>query len=129
LPPEDISFPRGLNGLNKYSDSLTLYKSSTPIHVKGAILYNHYLKEKNLTKKYPLIQEGEKIKFAYLKMPNPLKNTVISYPSRLPKEFDMDQFIDYNIQFEKSFIEPIKIILDCIGWKTEKQNTLEDFFS
>jgi DNA polymerase elongation subunit (family B) len=129
LPPEDISFPRGLNGLNKYSDALTLYKPSTPIHVKGAILYNHFLKEKNLTKKYPLIQEGEKIKFAYLKKPNPFKDTVISYPSRLPKEFDMDQYIDYNIQFEKSFVEPLKIILDCIGWKTEKQNTLEDFFS
>ena len=128
LPPEDISFPRGLNGLNKYSDALTLYKPSTPIHVKGAILYNHFLKEHNLTKKYPLIQEGEKIKFAYLKMPNPFKNTVVSYPTRLPKEFDLDRFIDYNIQFEKSFVEPLKIILDCIGWKTEKQNTIEDFF-
>jgi len=128
LPPEDISFPRGLNGLKTYSDSVLLYKKGTPIHVKGAILYNHNIKQLNLTKKYPLIQEGEKIKFTYLKMPNPFKDTVISYPSRLPKEFNLDSFIDYDLQFEKSFLEPIRIILDCMNWKTEKINSLEDFF-
>jgi DNA polymerase elongation subunit (family B) len=129
LPPEDISFPRGINGLSKYSDSNSLYKSGTPIHVKGAILYNHYLKEMKLTKKYPLIQEGEKIKFSYLIMPNPFKDTVISYPTRLPKEFDISKYIDYTTQFEKTFLEPIKVILDCMGWSTEKQTTLDDFFN
>jgi DNA polymerase elongation subunit (family B) len=129
LPPEDISFPRGINGLSKYSDSNSLYKSGTPIHVKGAILYNHYLKEMKLTKKYPLIQEGEKIKFSYLIMPNPFKDTVISYPTRLPKEFNISKYIDYNTQFEKTFLEPIKVILDCMGWSTEKQTTLDDFFN
>ena len=128
LPAEEISFPRGLNGLAKYSDAATLYKLGTPIHVKGAILYNHYLKQKNLTKKYPLIQEGEKIKFTYLKMPNPFKDTVISYPSRLPKEFELQEYIDYDMQFDKAFLEPIKVILDCMGWTTEKVSTLEDFF-
>jgi DNA polymerase elongation subunit (family B) len=129
LPPEDISFPRGLNGLAKYSDGNQLYKLGTPIHVKGAIIYNHTLKEMNLTKKYPLIQEGEKVKFSYLKMPNPLKDTVISYPARLPKEFDIHKYIDYDTQFEKTFLEPIKVILDCMNWSTEKRSTLEDFFS
>ncbi len=129
LPVEEISFPRGLNGLNTYSDKGTLYKKGTPIHVKGAILYNHNLKEKNLTKKYPLIQEGEKVKFTYLKMPNPFKDTVISYPSRLPKEFQLQDYIDYDMQFDKAFLEPIKIILDCMGWKTEKTSSIEDFFS
>ncbi len=129
LPPEDISFPRGINGLSKYSGSNSLYKSGTPIHVKGAILYNHYLKEMKLTKKYPLIQEGEKIKFSYLIMPNPFKDTVISYPTRLPKEFNISKYIDYNTQFEKTFLEPIKVILDCMGWSTEKQTTLDDFFN
>jgi DNA polymerase elongation subunit (family B) len=128
LPAEEISFPRGLNGLAKYSDAATLYKLGTPIHVKGAILYNHYLKQKNLTKKYPLIQEGEKIKFTYLKMPNPFKDTVISYPTRLPKEFDLQEYIDYDMQFDKAFLEPIKVILDCMKWSTEKVSTLEDFF-
>ena len=129
LPPEDISSPRGVNGLNKYYDASTLYKSGTPIHVKGAILYNHYLKEKGLTKKYPLIQEGEKLKYSYLKTPNHFKDTVISFPGRLPKEFDLDKYIDYDTQFEKAFLEPIKIILDCMGWTTEKVSSLEDFFS
>jgi DNA polymerase elongation subunit (family B) len=129
LPPEDISSPRGCNGLAKYYDSVTLYKLGTPIHVKGAILYNHYLKEKGLTKKYPLIQEGEKLKYSYLKTPNHFKNTVISFPGRLPKEFGLDNYIDYDLQFEKSFIEPIKVILDCMGWTTEKISSLEDFFS
>jgi DNA polymerase elongation subunit (family B) len=129
LPPEEISFPRGLNGLNKYSDAATLYKLGTPIHVKGAILYNNFLNQNNLTKKYPLIQEGEKVKFTYLKMPNHFKDTVISYPSRLPKELGLHDYIDYDMQFDKAFLEPIKVILDCMGWSTEKVSTLEDFFS
>ena len=129
LPPEEISFPRGLNGLNKYSDALSLYKLGTPIHVKGAILYNNFLKQHNLTKKYQLIQEGEKIKFTYLKMPNPFKDTVISYPNRLPTELGLDNYIDYDLQFNKAFIEPLRVILDCMDWKIEKVSSLEDFFS
>jgi len=129
LPVEEISFPRGLNGLNTYSDSLSLYKKGTPIHVKGAILHNHYLKQKGLDKKYPLIQEGEKVKFTYLKMPNPFKDMVVSYPGRLPKEFELQNYIDYDTQFSKAFLEPIKVVLDCMGWKTEKVSSLEDFFA
>jgi DNA polymerase elongation subunit (family B) len=129
LPPEDVAFPRGINGLKDYSDSATLYKKGTPIHVRGAILYNFMLKEKNLTKSYPLIQEGEKLKFTYLKTPNPLKEDVISFPVRLPKEMGLNEYVNYDLQFDKSFIEPIKVILNCIGWKTEKQSSLEDFFA
>ena len=128
LPAEEISFPRGMNGLKEYSDSATLYKKGTPIHVKGAILYNHFLKQYNLTTKYPLIQEGEKIKFTYLKTPNPFKDSVVSYPSRLPKELGLQNYIDYDLQFEKTFLDPIKIILVSIGWETEKQSTLGSFF-
>lgn len=129
LPPEEISFPRGLNGLREYSDSVMLYKKGTPIHVKGAILYNHYLKQRGLDKKYPLIQEGEKLKFTYLKQPNPFKDTVISYPGRLPEEFGLHDFVDYDMQFDKSYLEPVKTILDCIGWNHEKVSTLDGFFS
>jgi len=129
LSVEDISFPRGLNGLLKYTDSLSLYKPSTPIHVRGAILYNHYLKEYDLTKKYPLIQEGEKVKYCYLKTPNHFKETVISFPSRLPKEFKLDYCIDYNMQFSKAFLEPIDVILKCINWTPEKVSSLDSFFN
>jgi len=128
LPPEEISFPRGLNGLNTYSDSVTLYKKGTPIHVRGAILYNHNLKLLGLEKKYPLIQDGEKLKFTYLKLPNHFKEDVVSYPSRIPPEFGLDDYIDYDVQFDKAFLDPIKVILDCMGWKAEKTNSLEAFF-
>jgi DNA polymerase elongation subunit (family B) len=128
LPVEDISFPRGVNNLAEYRDSVGIYKKGTPIHVKGALLYNDYLKQKNLTTTYPLIKEGEKLKFTYLKTPNPIKDTVISFPTRLPKEFDLQKYIDYNIQFEKAFIEPVSVILNCMGWTSEKSNSLESFF-
>lgn len=129
LPVEDISFPRGITNLVKYTDSVSLYRKSTPIHVKGAILYNHYLKEYKLDKRYPLIHEGEKLKYVYLKMPNHIKDFVISYPTQLPAEFKLDKYIDYDVQFDKTFLEPIRGLLDCIGWKTEKVNSIEDFFN
>lgn len=128
LPVEDISFPRGMNGLTEYSDPVTLYKKGTPIHVKGAILYNHYLKQLNLTNKYPLIQEGEKVKFTYLKTPNILKDSVVSFPTRLPKEFNLEKYIDYEMQFEKTFLEPVQVVLNCMNWQAEKASTLESFF-
>jgi DNA polymerase elongation subunit (family B) len=128
LPAEEISFPRSVNGLRTYSDKGQIYIKGTPIHVKGALLYNFYLEQLKLDKKYPKIQEGEKLKFTYLKQPNPINDTVISYPSRLPTEMNLDKYIDRDLQFEKTFLEPIKIILDCIGWKTEKTNSLDAFF-
>jgi DNA polymerase elongation subunit (family B) len=128
LPPEEISFPRSVNGLNTYSDSSQIYTKGTPIHVKGALLYNYLLKKHDLTKKYQVIQEGEKLKFTYLRQPNPINDTVISYPSRLPTEFKLDNYVDYDVQFQKAYLDPIKIILDCIDWKPEKTNSLESFF-
>lgn len=126
--PEDISFPRGCNGLKDYSDSVTIFKKGTPIHVKGALIFNNHLKVKKLDKKYQMIQEGEKLKFTYLKQPNPLKSPVISFQNILPKEFGLHEYIDYDTQFEKTFLEPISVILDCVGWKSEKVNTLQSFF-
>jgi DNA polymerase elongation subunit (family B) len=128
LPPEEISFPRSVNGLKTYTDNNQIYTKGTPIHVKGALLYNYFLKKSDLTKKYPLIQEGEKLKFTYLKQPNPFNDTVISYPSRLPTEFGLDNYIDYDLQFQKAFLDPINIILECIGWEAEKTNSLDAFF-
>lgn len=126
LPVEEISFPRGVNGLTEYADKVSLHKKGTPFHVRGALLYNHYLKEKGLDKKYPYIKDGEKIKFTYLKQPNPFKDYVVSFSNRLPVEFELQTYIDYETQFEKTFLDPIKIVLDCIGWTTEKTNSLFD---
>lgn len=128
-PLSDISFPRGVNGLQKFSDSVMIYGKGCPIHVRGVLIHNHLLKSKKLDKKYPLIMEGEKIKFVFLKMPNYIRSDVIAFGQTLPKEFDLDELIDYNTQYDKSFLEPLRIILDSIGWKTEKTSSLEDFFS
>jgi len=125
----DISFPRGLNNLNKYKSSSTLYAEKTPIQVRGAILYNHFVSKLKLQSKYPLIQEGEKIKFVYLKEPNPIGENVIAYFQTLPAEFKLEKYIDYNMQFEKSFFEPLTKVLDSIGWVSEKRGTLEAFFA
>ena len=105
-----------------------MYAKGTPIHVRGAILYNHHVKRLKLTHKYPYIQEGEKIKFVYLKKPNPIGENVIAYLQTLPKEFNLQKYIDYNLQFEKSFLEPLKNVVETIGWMVEKKGTLESFF-
>lgn len=128
LPFEEVAFPRGVKGLDKYSDKHTIYTKGTPIHVKGSLLFNHMIKKNGLGKKYQEIGDGDKIKFALLKMPNPLHDTVISVLDELPTEFGLQQYIDYDAQFQKSFLEPIKSIMDTIGWDTEKRATLMSFF-
>ena len=129
MPPEDIAFPRSVNGLTKWRDPVTLYKKSCPIHVRGALLYNNQLKKNKLIHKYPLIQEGEKIKFVYLQTPNLVGENVFSFISNFPQEVKISKNVDYKLQFEKSFLYPLKIILDVIGWKTEKEVNLEFLFA
>ena len=124
----DISFPRGCNNLDTYRSFSEIYKKGTPIAVRGSLLYNHYLKQHRITNKFPLIQEGEKIKFIYLKTPNPIGENIISFFNTIPKEFGLDRYIDYTKQFEKSFLEPLKNVLDCIGWKHERTGSLSSFF-
>jgi len=128
LNMEEIAFPRSVNGLKKYKDSATIYRKSTPIHVKGSLIYNHILQTKKLTRKYPTIKEGEKVKFSYLKDPNPTGDKVISITNTLPKEFELEKYIDYDTQFEKAFLEPLKGVLDVIGWETERKSSLDNFF-
>ena len=129
LSVEEISFPRTVNDVVKHKAQSTIYGKGTPIHVRGALLYNHIIKEKNLDKKYAVIQNGEKIKFCYLKLPNPIRENVISYIQEFPKELALDKYIDYDLQFNKAFLEPMRVILDAIGWKVEKTVSLESFFA
>ena len=127
LPPEDIAYPRSCNNLKKYSSTKDIYQKSTPIHVKGSLLYNNLLKQHKL-KKYEVIQDGDKIKFIALKEPNPIREKVISFSSRLPKEFKLHQYIDYDEMFTKSFLEPLRFIVNAIGWNFERKATLDEFF-
>jgi DNA polymerase elongation subunit (family B) len=125
----DVAFPRGMNGMAKYADPRTIYSKGTPIHVRGALMYNHLLKKLDLESKYERIGDGDKIKFCYLTLPNSIGEHVISVLDDLPPEFDLEKYIDYETQFEKTFLDPIRNILECIGWQHEKIHTLEGFFS
>ena len=129
LPPEEISFPRTVSNVKKYRSVNAIYEKGTPIHARGALLFNHYVKKNQLTQKYSLINNGEKIKFCYLKRPNPIQENVISFIQQFPEELNLDKYIDYDLQFEKSFLEPLKIILQSIGWESERRVTLESFFA
>ena len=132
LSPEEIAFPRSVNGIGNWADSSNIFKKGTPMHIKGVILYNHFVRQQKLTNKYPLIQEGEKIKFLNMRTPNRMQSNVISFMTKLPKELDIHPHLDYDTQFDKAFVEPLTFICNQIGWKIDRsygtQTTLEDFF-
>jgi DNA polymerase elongation subunit (family B) len=128
LPPNEVAFPRTVSDVNKYKSNLSIYQKGTPIHARGALLFNHYIKENNLGGKYNTINNGEKIKFCYLKKPNPIHENVISFINEFPVELGLQKYIDYDLQFDKSFVEPLRTILDSIGWSVEKTATLDSFF-
>ena len=115
--------------MNKWAHRETIYAKATPIHVRGSLLYNHWIRKLDLLKKYEIINQGEKIKYCYLKVPNTIKENVISFNAVLPKELNLHRHIDYNMMYDKAFVEPLSTILDSIGWSVEPKATLEDFFA
>ena len=128
LNPEDVAFPRRVTNITDWYDRKTIFKKSCPIHVRGSLLHNYYLKQNKLSNKYELITNGDRIKFVYLKLPNPIRQNIISFTDVLPRELNLHRYINYDLQFEKTFIEPLNLILNPIGWYAEEQATLEDFF-
>ena len=128
LPPEEVAFPRGCKGLVQYADPTHIYSKGTPIHVRGSLLYNHHLKKKNVDRRYENIKNGEKIHFSYLTTPNPINENVISFMNVLPREFDLHRFIDYDMQFDKAFVDPLKVVISLIGWNVEPVASLDSFF-
>jgi len=129
LPPEEISFPRTVSDVVKYKGRNAIYEKGTPIHARGSLLFNHHVKRLGLEGKYSLIGNGEKVKFCYLRSPNPIHENVMSFIQDFPREIGIEKYIDYDLQFEKSFLDPLKIILDVIQWNVEKTASLESFFS
>ena len=128
LPPDEIAFPRGVTDMTKWSNKTTIYKKGTPIHVRGALLHNKQIRSLGLEKKYELIQNGDKIKFIYLRVPNTIQENVISFPGHLPEELELHKYVNHDLQFEKTFLDPINIILDAIGWTAEPRADLQQFF-
>jgi len=129
LPAEKVAFPRSVSNITDWHDRKSIYKKGSPIHVRGSLLYNKLCKDNKLTKKYELIQNANRIKFCYMKMPNPIQENVIAFPEVLPPELKLDHYIDYDLQFDKTFVEPLKLILDSIGWHPEPVASLDDFFA
>ena len=129
LPPDEKAFPRGVTSLKQYSDKKTIYKKATPINSRASLLYNYLLEDKFVTNKYETIGEGDKIKYIYLKTPNPIKEDVIAFTTVLPPEFGLHKYIDDDTQFKKAFRDPAELIFDSIGWKIEETASLEDFFA
>lgn len=128
LPPEEVSFPKRVSDVDKWVSKSTTYIKGTPIHSRAAILYNNLIEEKNLITKYPIIRNGDNLKYCYLRLPNPIKEDVIGFVQRFPKELGLQKYVDYQKQFELTFIQPLTKILDVIGWRTEKTYTLDDLF-
>ena len=131
LPPEDIAFPRSVNGLRKFKSDTDVYSKGCPLHVRGSLLYNFYVSKKKLENKYPLIQEGEKIKYIYMKVgrTNYTGENVLSFLNTFPRELGLEECLDRKAQFKKSFLDPLQIITNVIGWSTEKKSTLEFLFT
>lgn len=125
---EDVSFPRGINGLEKYGRRDSVFTKGTPFHTKGALMYNHLLDKKGLANRYPKIKNGEKMKFFYMREPNPTGVNAMAFLTKYPTEFGLDQYIDWEMQWEKSFIEPLKLILNAIKWDTQRRANLDDLF-
>lgn len=129
LSAHQIAFPRGISKVNDFRGTGgNIYRKGTPIHVRGALLYNSQIDDLSLSKKYTKVQNGEKIKFVYLKQPNRLHENVIAFMDFLPEEFGLHKYIDYDLQFQKTFLDPIDPILSAVGWSSEEISTLEDFF-
>jgi DNA polymerase elongation subunit (family B) len=127
MPVADISRPSGVNGMKQYAGS-PVYQKGTPIHVRGSLLFNHHCKRLGLEKKYQAIRDGDKIKYVYMRTPNPIHEDVIAFAQVLPSEFKLDAYIDYDKQFEKVFLDSLQIVIEPLGWKTQEESSLEDFF-
>lgn len=133
-PAEKIAFPRGVSDIVKWSQRVGVngakvpYKSGTPINSRAAIMYNTLLKQKVLTQKYHAIKSGDKMKYIYLKKGNPTGENVIGFLDVLPPEFELHRWIDRDLLFEKTFLDPLQLVLDAVHWHAVPVASLEDFF-
>jgi len=124
----EIAFPRSVNGVSQYRDKTTIYKKGTPIHVRGALIYNHLVEQKGLEMSYQKIQEGDKIKFLYLREPNPLGTNVITFNNGIPLEFGIEQYVDYEMMFQKAFLDPLNTLVETVGWQLKEKASLKGLF-
>ena len=129
LPFWEVASPRGIKGMKKYADPRGLVRPHCPIQVRGAIVYNRFL-ERNGIKDMRKIYDGDKAKFAYLDMPNPFHQNVVAVPDEMAaRRLDLDTLVDRASQFEVGFLDPLKKVLDQVGWTTEEVNTVDSLYA
>jgi len=129
LPPDEIALPTSVNGIRKYHIEGNQYKLGCPMHIRAAINYNHWIQRKEIDMYYSDIKDGSKAKYIFLIKNNKTKENVIAFPNKLPKELDLHSKIDYNTQLERSFLSPLKIMLEPTKWSYERKANLMDLFS
>lgn len=114
-PLDIVAFPRGVTHVEKFVVDETEFIKGTPLHVRGSIAFNNLLKIHKMNH-VEEIGNGAKVKYLYLREPNHIRSNVICFVDELPEEFDIHRYIDYEVMFNKSFIEPLKAITSVIGW-------------
>ena len=127
LYPEDIASPSGVTDVDKYVRPEWTYASGTPIHVRAAILHNRLVEQMGLTDQVEFIRSGDKMKYVYLRLPNPIMENVIGFVDVLPAEFGLHEHVDYDTQFEKKLLTPLETLYRSCGWNVRDDATLEDF--
>lgn len=123
-----VAFPRTVNNLEKYEDSRNIYKSGCPIHVRAALVHNHYLKKNKLDNTYPLIRSGDNIRFSYMIMPNPTMENVFACPDEMPEEIPLQDFVDRRKQFQKTFYDPLQSMFEAAGIVISNYADITEFF-
>jgi DNA polymerase family B len=128
LPFESIASPRSVSDLEKYQDPVTVFGAGCPIAVRGALLYNYILFKDKLTDQLPLIQSGDKVRFCYMKLPNPFNQNVLAAPDTLPAQLQLEPYIDHRVQYDKTFADPIKAVIEAAGMRLTNEIDIEEFF-
>ena len=120
--PSEIAISMSVSNVDKYKNGQS-YIKGTPQQSRAAILYNIRRKAMNLEEE-PEIRNGDKVKIVYLKLPNPINENVIGFVNELPDKFGLRKYIDYELMFQKAFIDPLESVLKAVNWQTEKTFTL-----
>ena len=120
-PFDDVAMPRSVNGLKKYRNAT----KGIPIHVAGALAFNRRIEAEQLADIEP-IREGAKIRFAYLREPNPFHCHVLSAMYGCPETWQVEKYLDYDRQFQIAVLDPLNAILSLVGWSAEHHATLFD---
>lgn len=121
---DQISFNKRTNNIEKYivDDSIEFQiGTKCPPNVKAAGFYNYLMNQSPKYKnKYKMIGNGEKLKLYHCK--HAICDMFAYMPGDHPVEIAPE--VDYEMQFEKSVIDPINRVLVAVGLQTLNRNLI-----